>query len=59
MPYICLKEATNAHKHRVEDVEWNEKVSELKDRASQVTNIPVIQQSKPVFSHFYELIFSK
>lgn len=49
MPIIRLKETNSSQKHQVEDIEWSEKVSELKDRASKVTNIPVVEQSKAAF----------
>ncbi|XP_031564562.1 ubiquitin-like protein 7 [Actinia tenebrosa] len=45
MPFIRLKEATSLQKHQVEGIEWSEKVCELKDRASKVMNIPVVEQN--------------
>lgn len=52
MPFIRLKETSSSQKHQVEDIEWSEKVSELKNRASKVTNIPVVEQSKPAWILF-------
>ncbi|KAK3738149.1 hypothetical protein QZH41_016647 [Actinostola sp. cb2023] len=45
MPYIRLKEPSSPTKHRLEDIEWNHKVSDVKDRAFQITNIPAAEQN--------------
>lgn len=46
MPFIRLKEPSNPTKHKLEDVELDHKVSEIKERAFRLTNIPALEQSK-------------
>lgn len=46
MPFIRLKVPSSPTKHKLENVELDHKVSEIKDRAFQLTNIPVLEQSK-------------
>lgn len=46
MPFIRLKEPSSPTKHQLDDVEWDHKVSEIKDKAFRLTNIPALEQSK-------------